>query len=208
LIPKPVTSCFARVVQSPQLLMLSGIGPRSHLEEMGIEVRKELDGVGVGLQDHPAVVVSYGCKKAVSVTDELKIPGTGITNPITLLRWLLWKRGAFTSVACEWGGFFRTAETLSQPDLQVRFVAARATSADGISTLQKLGGGEVFRPGFTTQIVACRPRSAGRVRLRSADPSAKPIIEGVHLSDGADVVTLREGIKLGRKMCNARAFDK
>ena len=53
----------AGAVQSPQLLMLSGIGPRRHLEDNGIEVRKELDGVGSGLQDHPAVLVSYGCSK-------------------------------------------------------------------------------------------------------------------------------------------------
>jgi len=197
----------AGAVQSPQVLMLSGVGPRAELEALGIEVRKELPGVGGGLQDHPAVLVSYGATKRVSVTDEIKWFGSSLPNPITLLRWLLWKRGALTSVACEHGGFFRTAKGFSQPDLQVRFIAARAMSPDGISTLEKMGAGERMQPGYTTQIIAIRPQSAGRVRLRSADPMDKPVLENVHLSDDADVATLREGIKLGRKLCQCPEFE-
>uniref|UniRef100_A0A7S2IFJ9 Glucose-methanol-choline oxidoreductase N-terminal domain-containing protein n=1 Tax=Haptolina brevifila TaxID=156173 RepID=A0A7S2IFJ9_9EUKA len=197
----------AGAVQSPQLLMLSGIGPREHLEERGIPVRKELAAVGEGLQDHPAVLVSYGSKKAVSVTDEIRLMGSALPNPLTLLRWMLFKRGALTSVACEFGGFFRTSETQPQPDVQVRFIAARAESADGISTLQKMGQGKRMRSGYTTQIVACRPKSEGRVRLRNADPLCKPLLENIHLSKEEDIATLREGIKLGRKLCNAESFD-
>jgi hypothetical protein len=83
----------------------------------GPQVRKEMSGVGDGLQDHPAVLVSYGSKKRVSVTDDIKIGS--MVNPITLLRWLLWRTGALTSVSCEFGGFFRTAKEHAQPDLQV-----------------------------------------------------------------------------------------
>jgi len=197
----------AGAVQSPQLLMLSGIGPRRHLEDNGIEVRKELDGVGSGLQDHPAVLVSYGCSKAVSVTDDIRLFGTGVPNPITLARWLLFGKGALTSVACEFGGFFRTRKDVDQPDLQIRFIAAKAMSPDGISTLEKFGSGERTTPGYTAQIIACRPRSVGSVRLRCADPMAKPLLDGIHLSSEVDTVTLREGIKLGRKLCTASAFD-
>jgi len=171
-------------------------------------VRKELKGVGEGLQDHPAVLVSYGSKKAVSVTDEIRLFGSSLPNPLALMRWMLFKRGALTSVACEFGGFFRTSEKEVQPDVQVRFIAARAESADGISTLQKMGEGKRMRSGYTTQIVACRPHSKGRVRLRSADPLTKPLLEDLHLSSEVDVVTLREGIKLGRKLCCAPSFDE
>jgi len=197
----------AGAVQSPQLLMLSGIGPRHHLEEIGIPVRKAVEGVGEGLADHPAVLVSCGSKKKVSVTDEIRLFGTSLPNPVTLLRWLLFKRGALTSVACEFGGFFRTSADQSQPDVQVRFIAARAESADGISTLQKMGEGAKMGSGYTTQIVACRPRSVGRVRLRNADALCKPLLERVHLSAEEDVVTLREGIKLGRKLCSSDSFS-
>ena len=90
---------------------------------------------------------------------------------------------------------------------QVRFIAARAESADGISTLQKMGEGAKMGSGYTTQIVACRPRSVGRVRLRNADALCKPLLERVHLSAEEDVVTLREGIKLGRKLCSSDSFS-
>jgi len=192
-------------VHSPQILMLAGVGPRAHLVAMGIEVRTEMSGGGEGLPDHPAVLVSYGSKRAVSVTDDIKIGS--MMNPITLLRWLLWRRGALTSVSCEFGGFFRTGKEQAQPDLQVRFIAARAMSADGIQTLEKMGAGARMESGYTTQIIAIRPQSAGRVRLRSSDPMAKPVLEDLHLSDPSDVATLREGIKLGRKLCAANAFD-
>ena len=89
----------------------------------------------------------------------------------------------------------------------MRFIAARAMSADGISTLEKMGAGEKMASGYTTQIIAIRPNSAGRVRLRSADPMDKPVVENLHLSSEGDVATLREGIKLGRKLCTAPAFD-
>ena len=91
---------------------------------------------------------------------------------------------------------------------QVRFVAARATSPDGITTLQQLGAGQKFASGYTTQIIACRPRSSGTVRLKDTDPKSAPKVEGLHLSDPADVVTLREGIKLGRTLLAAKSFDR
>jgi len=197
----------AGAVQSPQILMLSGFGPKSHLEAVGVQCKKDLKGVGEGLQDHPAVLVSYGSKKRVSVTDDIRFFGSGMTNPITLLKWLVGGKGALTSVACEFGGFFRSSKEQTQPDIQVRFIAARAMSADGISTLEKFGSGQRAASGYTAQIIACRPKSAGTVRLRSADPLAKPMLEGVHLSDEADVRTLREGIKLGRKIATAPSFD-
>ena len=108
-----------------------------------------------------AVLVSYGSKKAVSVTDEIRWMGTSLPNPITLLKWLLLRQGALTSVACEFGGFFRTAKEHTQPDLQVRFIAARASSPDGISTLEKMGAGAKMLPGYTTQINCIRPLSSG-----------------------------------------------
>jgi len=154
------------------------------------------------------VLASFECLQAVSLSDDIRIPGTSITNPKTLLQWLLFKKGAMSSVACEFGGFFKTDPQLAQPDLQIRFVAARSLSADGIGTLKKFGAGAKLKSGFTTQIIACRPRSEGRVRLRSTDPLAKPEVEGVYLGDDADMATLRAGIRLGREIAAASSFDQ
>jgi choline dehydrogenase-like flavoprotein len=199
----------AGAVQSPQLLMLSGIGPREHLQALGIEVVRALEGVGEGLQDHPAVLVTYECTKPISLTNEIRLLGTGLPNPLALLNWFVRGKGALTTVACEQGGFFRTAEDLPQPDLQVRFVPEVAMNPDGMNTLEKVGQGARTKPGFTFQLLACRPASKGRVRLRDRQPTSKPAVEGVYLSsaDGSDLRTLREGIKLGRALCSAKAFD-
>jgi len=197
----------AGAVQSPQILMLSGIGPRGHLEDHGIKVRKEVDGVGQGLQDHPAVLVSYESKRACSLTDHIRLWGTSLPNPLTLLNWFVRGKGALATVACEQGGFFRTAADKRQPDLQLRFVPERSMSPDGMNSLQKMGGGSVAKSGFTFQLLACRPQARGRVRLRDANPLSKPLVEGLYLSQGtADLATLREGIKLGRRVCQTKAF--
>lgn len=198
----------AGAVQSPQLLMLSGIGPRSHLEEMGIKVRKELNGVGQGLQDHPAVLVSYESKKKCSLTDHIRLWGTPLPNPVTLLDWFVRGKGALTTVACEQGGFFRTRPDKAEADLQMRFVPERSMSPDGMNSLVKMGSGNVAKAGFTFQLLACRPQARGRVRLRDADPFSKPLVENLYLSHGtSDLATLREGIKFGRSVCQAGAFD-
>jgi len=200
----------AGAIQSPQLLMLSGVGPRGHLEEQGIEVVKELNGVGEGLQDHPAALVSFESKKAVSLTDHIRLFGTSLINPLTLLDWFVRGKGALTTVACEQGGFFHTRDDSSQPDLQMRFVPELSKSASGMSSLENVAQGGRTKSGFTFQVLACRPESEGRIRLRDTSPFSKPVLEGLYLSgkDNADLVTLREGIKLGRELCRASAFDE
>lgn len=79
-----------------------------------------------------------------------------------------------------------------------------------MNTLERVADGASSGSGFTFQLLACRPNSRGSVRLRDADPASKPAIEGLYFSgpDGADLATLREGVKLARKICKARAFDE
>ena len=204
------TLLCAGALQTPQVLMLSGIGPCEHLEAHGISVRKNLPGVGVGLQDHPAVVVSYEATKNVAITDRALIGGfSKFINPISLARWFFRGDGPLTSCACDHGGFFRSSPDEVQPDIQLRFVPARATAASGMNTLVEMGGNKKFKAGYSAQVVACRPKSSGRVRLQSADPLQKPSVENLYLSEptGADIKALREGIKLGRRVCSSSAFD-
>jgi len=209
LAPRGEVLLAAGAVQSPQILMLSGVGSRAQLEEHGIPVRAELEGVGEGLQDHPAVLVSFQSKKACSLTDHIRLWGTSLPNPLTLLDWFVRGKGALTTVACEQGGFFRTRPDRAQPDLQMRFVPERSMSPDGMNSLQKMGAGSVAKPGYTFQLVACRPQAQGRIKLRDASPVSKPVVEGLYLTKGrADLATLREGVKMARGLCAAKAFDE
>jgi len=186
-------------IASPQLLMCSGIGPAEHLEEHGITVVSDVPGVGENLQDHPAAVVSFKTpKKGVSVTSQLRL--FGFTNPIPVLKWLLFKTGLLTSTGCDHGGFVCTAASDGQPDLQVRFLAAKALGPDGMTTFTQFRHTKILEDGYSFQSVAARAKSCGRIRLASSNIHTKPIIDGGYLSDPSDLATLREGIKLGRQL--------
>ena len=128
-------------INTPQILMLSGVGPKRHLRELGIPNVIDLPGVGKNLQDHPAAVVSYECSKGnegVSVTSVIRFKGTRFANPKVLLQWFLKKTGPLTSVGCDHGGFFKTKEGLTSPDLQMRFLPARAVTPDGMTSFTKV----------------------------------------------------------------------
>ena len=125
----------AGAVVSPQLLLLSGIGADEQLKAHGISSTVSLPHVGQHLQDHPACVVSYSSLvKGVSVTSLLRLGGGKLSNPKPYVQWLAKRAGLLTSTGCDHGGFFKTRADLEQPDLQIRFLAARALSPDGMST--------------------------------------------------------------------------
>lgn len=198
-------------INSPQLLMLSGIGPKEHLQEHKIPVVVDRPGVGKNLQDHPAAVVSYAVKpeyQGISVTSKIRIKGTKLSNPKVLLQWLLKKSGPLTSTGCDHGGFFKSNPQMEDPDIQLRFLSAQALSADGMSTFTEYKKSAGHPDGFSLQSIACRAHSRGHIKLASSDPQSKPIIEGCHLSDERDVYTLREGIKLSRKLAEAPALSQ
>jgi choline dehydrogenase-like flavoprotein len=197
-------------IQSPQVLMLSGVGPAEHLLQHNIPVVLDHPGVGKQLQDQPAAVVSYSVKSPqydrISPTSQLRIPGTKIMNPAVFAQWLLFRKGILTSVGCDHGGFFKTDAALSSPDLQMRFLAAKAISPDGMATFAKFRDSVGNNDGFSFQSIAARPYSRGEVQLRSADPKDKPMIHTGYFSDERDLHTMREGIKLSRKLAQASAF--
>eukprot|EP00929_Paragymnodinium_shiwhaense_P049575 TRINITY_DN24_c0_g2_i1.p1 TRINITY_DN24_c0_g2~~TRINITY_DN24_c0_g2_i1.p1 ORF type:complete len:625 (+),score=141.31 TRINITY_DN24_c0_g2_i1:58-1932(+) len=199
-------------LHSPHILMLSGIGPKAQLERQGIKVVKDLPGVGENLQDHPAAVVSFECpedKRGVSVTSKLRIPNTTFPHPLPILRWLFTKTGPLCSTGCDHGGFFRTAAAPADspsPDLQMRFLAARAVTADGMGSFTKFKTIVNHPDGFSFQSIAVRPQSRGRVTLASAHPRDKPLVETGYFTDKQDFATVREGIRLGRKLAKQPAF--
>jgi choline dehydrogenase len=173
----------AGAIGSPQLLLLSGVGPADDLRALGIEPRHELPGVGGNLQDHPYVVAIWESAIGHSLLDAEK--------PAALAEFLLRRRGPLTSTVAEAFLFTRSHTEATAPDLQFHF--APAFFADN-------GFEEYPGHAFTTGPVLVAPRSRGRLWLRSADPAAKPAILGNHLTEEADVAALVRGVELAREL--------
>lgn len=199
------------VINSPQILMLSGVGPKDHLAQHNIPLVHDSKGVGKNLQDHPACVVSYECcdgNEGVSVTSKIRIKGTTITNPKVIAQWLFKRTGPLTSTGCDHGGFFKTKSSLSSPDLQMRFLPAQAITPDGMGTFTKFRETANLKDGFSFQSIAVRPESKGELLLRSDNIEDKPLIDAGYFRSKKDIETMREGIKLSRKIATTtKAFQ-
>jgi len=172
----------AGAINSPRLLMLSGIGPADHLREHGIDVRADRQGVGRNLQDHPIVYLPYETR-----TDDTHGNADTVLN---LLKYLLLKRGPLTSNGLEAAGYWRSDDDLATPDIQ--FVCAPAY----------LEGGELAAEtsGFSVGTALVAPRSRGRVRLGSGDPDDDPEIDPQYLDDDGDLEALRRGVRKAREI--------
>ncbi len=190
---KEVVLCGG-AINSPQLLLLSGIGPAAELREHGIELRHELPGVGENLQDHLDYVLSYEDKKREAVGLALSAIPKMLAD---LLRYLFAHRGSFSSNFAEGAGFAKTDPSLAAPNLQFHFVPTRLENH-----------GRTLRYGYGMSLHVCdlHPQSRGRIRLASADPLAPARIEPNYLDHPEDLATLREGIKLGRRIMRSASF--
>jgi choline dehydrogenase len=177
-------------INSPQLLMLSGVGPLDHLRAHDISMVCDLPGVGRNLQDHLSAGVMYQCKQRITL-DCVEDPGN-------LFRFLLKRQGPLTSNVAEGGAFVRSRQQFAVPDLQLFF--APAFFIDHGFT----------RPpgcGFSIGVVQLRPESRGRIELRSANPLAPPRIKVNYLSTETDRRALLEGVRICRRIASAKAFD-
>lgn len=172
----------AGAIGSPQLLLLSGIGPAAHLSEVGVPVAHDLPGVGENLQDHPFLT----CVWESSEPDSLY----GADRPRPLLEWLLRRTGPLTSSVGEAFAFVRSRPGLPAADLQ--FHLAPAYFVDH-------GNEEFDGHAMTFGPVLITPRSRGRVTLRSADPADKPRILTNSLAEPEDLAAMIAGVRLGRR---------
>ncbi|MGZ4666782.1 MAG: GMC family oxidoreductase [Frankiaceae bacterium] len=179
----------AGAVNTPQLLMLSGIGPGDHLRELGIDAVVGNPNVGSHLQDHPLALLSWNSTAQGTLADAEK--------PASLARYLFTRRGLLTSNIGEGGGFLRSRDDLDAPDLQLYF-------APGY--FQDHGFDVYDGPAVSLAPSLVAPRSRGTVRLRSADPSAAPRITGNFLADREDVEALLTGIELVRHFTRTNAL--
>ena len=175
----------AGAINSPQLLLLSGIGPREELERHGIDVVLDAPGVGRNLRDHLANGILVRTRGAETLYSAESLPN--------LVHWLVRGRGPLTSNVAEAVAFVKTDPALEAPDLELLF-APVLFEGEG---LQKPSA-----HGFTVASIPLQPRSAGEVRLRSADPLAAPVIDPRYLTDesGGDARVLLHGIRLARRI--------
>ncbi|HKF20510.1 MAG TPA: choline dehydrogenase [Candidatus Angelobacter sp.] len=178
-------------IGSPQLLMLSGIGPADDLRSLGIAVRCDLPGVGANLQDHPAVPVAYECTKPVTLAS-----AESLAN---LLRYMAFKNGPLTSNVGEAGGFIRTSSAIAAPDVQYHFAPGYFVEH---------GFQQITGHGFTLGPTLLRPYSRGRITLRSSNPHHAPVICANYLADPRDLQRMVAGVRVARTVASANAFAK
>lgn len=178
-------------INSPQVLMISGIGPKEHLKEHGITVLKDLPGVGQNLQDHFMMPVAYECTKPISLTQ------AGSEKQAALYAK---GKGMLTSNIAEAGGFLKINPKSPAPDLQFHF-------APGYFILDGAGNPTDGSDGFTILPSLVQSKGTGTVTLASADPSVKPLIDHNIFQNESDYDTLIEGVKIARKIIASPALD-
>ncbi len=178
-------------INSPHLLMLSGIGPADHLRALNIPVVADLPGVGQNLQDHLMAGVTYALTQPISLAS-----AEGFGN---ILNYLLLRRGPLTSNVAEAGGFIKSHPDLLAPDMQLMFAPI---------FFMRHGFDNPPGHGFSIATVLLHPLSRGRLTLRSADPREPLAIHANYLASDADMQVLLEGVKLVRELAQAQPFAR
>ncbi|HXV25016.1 MAG TPA: choline dehydrogenase [Alphaproteobacteria bacterium] len=181
-------------INSPQLLMLSGVGPADHLREIGVPVLQDLPGVGQNLQDHIEMYVQYESTKPITLYSTF--------NPLNMARvgieWLLFRRGLGASAHLEAGAFIRTNEEAEHPNIQYHFLP---------SLVIDHGRVRPDRHAFQAHVGPMRPTSVGWIKLKSSDPRTHPLLQPNYLETELDRSEMRAGVKLTREIFAQRAFD-
>jgi len=175
-------------INSPQLLLLSGIGPSAHLAAHGIAVRHELPGVGRSMQDHYQARIVEKCRFPITVND-IMLSKTAMLR--TGLQYFLQRKGPLTIAAAQAGLFARTRPELATPDVQYATVIFSADRpAEGLHKFS----------GFSLVVYQLRPESRGYLELKSANPADSPAMHPNYLATETDRRTVVDALKLGRRL--------
>ncbi len=181
-------------VNSPHLLMLSGIGPADHLRGQGIAVVHDAPEVGGNLQDHLDVIVQWACTQPITLNANSRM----INKLKALAAWQFGRSGTASYIPTPVGAFLSTREDLAAPDIQMHFMPVRG-NPHGRGTLPT-------EHGYQIHVCQLRPESRGTIRLASPDPLAHPRIDPRYLSAPEDLDTLLAGIALALRIGAAPAF--
>jgi choline dehydrogenase len=177
-------------VNSPQILMLSGVGAGDELKKLGIAMVADLPGVGRNLQDHLFAGAVHQCTKPITLA--------GAETLTNLLRYLIFKNGMLTSNVAEAGAFVIRADGSTRPDLELIF---------GPVYYMNHGFSNPAGHGFSVGAVLLHPKSRGSIRIRSNNALEPPAIQPNYLTEASDLQLLTDGTKLCRRVAHARAFD-
>lgn len=185
----------AGALLSPQLLMLSGVGPADELQRHGIGVLHHLPGVGRNLHDHPDVVQVVDAPR---LTDLFGLSPRGALNLLRGIRqWRAQRSGMLTTNFAEAGGFLKSSPGEARPDLQLHFV---------IGKLVDHGRKTVLGHGYSLHVCLLQPQSRGSVRLASGDPLQAPLIDPGFLAHDGDMARMVRGFQMGRHILRQPAL--
>jgi choline dehydrogenase len=178
-------------INSPQTLMLSGVGPADHLRAMDIPVVVDLPGVGQNLMDHLLIGVEYECREPIGLhkADNVK----------NILNYMLFKKGPLTSSVAEAAAFLKIGSHRGAPNIELVF--APVFYMDN-------GFGNPDLHGFSIGVALQKPESRGHIRLKSKDPFVAPAIQPNYLASEADLAAGVEGVKLAREIFGSRHFNR
>ncbi|GGF53608.1 GMC family oxidoreductase [Alteromonas lipolytica] len=184
----------AGAINSPHLLMLSGIGPAAELQDKGIYVQQDLPGVGKNLQDHLDAIVQYRTKKPVGYP----IAASAIPRYAKAAFRYLFKRDyIFSSNVAEAGGFVRSSQASDIPDIQFHFLPA---------ILQDHGRRFVHGFGYGLHVCALYPKSRGEITLQSNHPADHPAIQPNYLAAGEDLTVMKDAVNWAQTILRSSAF--
>ena len=183
----------AGVISSPQLLMLSGVGPAADLAKLGIRVVHDSPEVGHNFQDHLDVTMQFECLQPVTAYRWTRWH----RQALAALQWVLFKSGFASELLLPVGGFLRSEPGLSDPDIQLHLILA-LPGRDGRRVPD--------REGFGVHVCNLQPRSVGRIRLVSTDPCHPAAIQPNFLQHADDVLPIRAGMRMARGIVAAPAM--
>ncbi|MBL8906844.1 MAG: choline dehydrogenase [Rhizobiales bacterium] len=183
----------ASALNSPKLLMLSGIGPSDHLKEMGIAPIHDLPGVGQNLHDHLEILLQVSCTQPITLNGKMDLISKGVIG----LEWLLFKTGLGATNHFESCGFIRTRAGIEYPDLQYHFLPA---------AIRYDGKAPASGHGYQVHVGPNRSKSRGWLKLRSNDPKDPPRALFNYMSHPQDWEDFRIGIRLTREILGQNAL--
>ncbi len=184
----------AGAVQSPHILLLSGIGNAAQLREVGVRPVHDLPGVGENLQDHLDIIMSWYSQGLLTAYSQTK----GLGQLRVGLNYLLRGQGLGRQQFLESGAFICSRDGLSRPDVQIHGVLA---------IMKDHGKTRVQADGFSLHLCQLRPESRGRITLGSADPTADPLIHANYLASEVDRRVMRDCVHIGREIAYQAALD-